>query len=150
MVLATTGAEIEVESVKAFEIIIGSSILLGGVFIAIGYLISSLVRQRATAAGVAIGVWLAFVVLYDMALLYWWRTKAATFRPRCWTRCCWRTQPTSIAWSLSRAPPACAVRRPGRPQQRDDVGKGRARRRPAALDPFAAVLAARAFSRREL
>ncbi len=69
MVLATTGAEIEVESVKAFGIMIGSSILLGGVFIAIGYLISSLVRQRATAAGVAIGVWLAFVVLYDMALL---------------------------------------------------------------------------------
>ena len=28
-----------------------------------------LVRERATAAGVAIGVWLAFVVLYDMGLL---------------------------------------------------------------------------------
>ena len=69
MVLATTGAEIDVESLKAFGMMIGSSILLGAVFIAIGYLISSLVRERATAAGVAIGVWLAFVVLYDMGLL---------------------------------------------------------------------------------
>ena len=69
MVLATTGAEIDVDSLKAFGIMVVSSILLGGVFIAIGYLISSLVRERATAAGVAIGVWLAFVVLYDMGLL---------------------------------------------------------------------------------
>ena len=69
MVLATTGAEIDADSLKAFGIMVASSILLGAVFIAIGYLISSLVRERATAAGVAIGVWLAFVVLYDMGLL---------------------------------------------------------------------------------
>ena len=69
MVLATTGAEIDADSLKAFGILVASSILLGAVFIAIGYLISSLVRERATAAGIAIGVWLAFVVLYDMGLL---------------------------------------------------------------------------------
>jgi Cu-processing system permease protein len=46
-----------------------TSILLGAVFIAIGYLISALVRERATAAGIAIGVWLLLVVLFDMALL---------------------------------------------------------------------------------
>ena len=48
---------------------IASSILLGAVFIAIGYLVSALVRERATAAGIAIGVWLLLVVIYDMALL---------------------------------------------------------------------------------
>ena len=69
MVLATTGGEIDADSLNAFGIMVASSILLGAVFIAIGYLISSLVRERATAAGIAIGVWLAFVVLYDMALL---------------------------------------------------------------------------------
>ena len=69
MVLATTGGEIDADSLNAFGILVASSILLGAVFIAIGYLISSLVRERATAAGIAIGVWLAFVVLYDMALL---------------------------------------------------------------------------------
>jgi len=53
----------------AFAAMIGSSVLFGGVFIAIGYLISTLVRDRGTAGGIAIGVWLLFVLLYDMALL---------------------------------------------------------------------------------
>jgi Cu-processing system permease protein len=34
-----------------------------------GYLISVFVRERATAAGAAIGVWLVGVVLYDLGLL---------------------------------------------------------------------------------
>ncbi len=67
--LAATGAAIDAESWAAFAGMIGTSILLGAVFIAIGYLISVLVRERATAAGVAIGVWLLFVVVFDMALL---------------------------------------------------------------------------------
>jgi Cu-processing system permease protein len=49
--------------------LIGASVLLGASFLAMGYLISSLVRERATAAGIAVGVWLFFVVIYDMALL---------------------------------------------------------------------------------
>ncbi|HLW91807.1 MAG TPA: ABC transporter permease subunit [Roseiarcus sp.] len=53
----------------AFAIMVGSSVLLGGIFLAIGYLVSTLVRDRGTAGGVAIGVWLFFVLLYDMALL---------------------------------------------------------------------------------
>ena len=48
---------------------IGASVLLGGVSIAIGHLVSTLGRDRGTAGGIAIGVWLAFVLLYDMALL---------------------------------------------------------------------------------
>jgi Cu-processing system permease protein len=55
----------------AFAFMIATSGLLGGVFIAIGYLISTSVGDRGTAAGVAIGVWLLFVLLYDMALLGW-------------------------------------------------------------------------------
>jgi Cu-processing system permease protein len=53
----------------AFGAMIASSVLLGGVFIAIGYLISVLVHDRGTAGGIAIGVWLLFVLIYDMALL---------------------------------------------------------------------------------
>jgi Cu-processing system permease protein len=48
---------------------VASSVLLGGVFVAIGYFVSSLVRDRGTAGGIAVGVWLFFVLLYDMALL---------------------------------------------------------------------------------
>lgn len=67
--LAATGAAIDGESWIAFATMIGSSILLGAVFIAIGYLVSVLVRERATAAGIAIGVWLLLVVVFDMVVL---------------------------------------------------------------------------------
>jgi Cu-processing system permease protein len=53
----------------AFVAMIASSTLLGAVFIAIGYFVSALVRDRGAAGGVAIGVWLFFVLLYDMGLL---------------------------------------------------------------------------------
>ena len=53
----------------AFAAMIGASILLGGVFLALGLLASTLVRQRSTAGGIAIGLWLLFVILYDMAFL---------------------------------------------------------------------------------
>jgi Cu-processing system permease protein len=67
--LAATGATIDTESWRAFAGMVGSSILLGASFVALGYLVSSIVRQRGTAAGIAIGIWLVFVLIYDMALL---------------------------------------------------------------------------------
>jgi Cu-processing system permease protein len=48
---------------------VGASILLGAVFLALGLLASTLVRQRSTAGGIAIGLWLFFVIIYDMAFL---------------------------------------------------------------------------------
>jgi Cu-processing system permease protein len=54
---------------RPFAAMIGSSVLLGAAFVAVGYLISAAVGNRGTAAGLAVGVWLAFVLLYDMALL---------------------------------------------------------------------------------
>ncbi|QFU14805.1 ABC transporter permease subunit [Microvirga thermotolerans] len=67
--LVATGAAIDAESWAAFAAMIGSSVLLGSVFIAVGYLVSALVRERGTAGGIAIGIWLVFVLIYDMALL---------------------------------------------------------------------------------
>lgn len=67
--LAVMGETIDAESWRAFASMIGSSILLGAAFIAVGYLVSALVRERGTAAGIAIGIWLVFVLIYDMALL---------------------------------------------------------------------------------
>ena len=54
---------------SAFAVMIGSSVLLGAAFLALGYLVSAFSRERGTAAGIAIGVWLLFVLIYDMALL---------------------------------------------------------------------------------
>ncbi len=67
--LAFTGGDIGRESWIAFGSLIGSSVLLGAVFVAIGYLVSALVGERGTAGGIAIGIWLVFVLVYDMALL---------------------------------------------------------------------------------
>lgn len=53
----------------AFAAMVAASILLGGVFLALGLLVSTIVRQRSTAGGLAIGLWLLFVILYDMAFL---------------------------------------------------------------------------------
>lgn len=46
-----------------------SSILLGAVFLALGLLLSIWTKDRGTAAAAAIGLWLVFVVLFDMLLL---------------------------------------------------------------------------------
>jgi Cu-processing system permease protein len=69
LVLAAMGVSIDSESWTAFGKMIGSSVLLGASFIALGYLVSSLVRARGTSAGIAIGIWLLLVLIYDMALL---------------------------------------------------------------------------------
>lgn len=69
LALVLAGAGTGSESWYGFATLVGSSVLLGAVFIAIGFLASTLVRERSTAAGVAIGVWLFFVLIYDAALL---------------------------------------------------------------------------------
>ncbi|ABQ37948.1 ABC transporter permease [Bradyrhizobium sp. BTAi1] len=67
--LPIIGSSFDSEGLAAFAAMIGSSILLGAVFVAIGYLVSAVVRDRGTAAGLCIGLWLALVLIYDMALL---------------------------------------------------------------------------------
>jgi Cu-processing system permease protein len=57
------------EAAAAFATLIGSSVLLGAAFASMGLLVSVLVRERQTAAGAALGLWLMFAVLYDLALL---------------------------------------------------------------------------------
>ncbi len=54
---------------QAYVSMMASSWLLGGIFVALGYVISAFVQERATAAGAAIGVWLVAVVLYDLGLM---------------------------------------------------------------------------------
>jgi len=54
---------------SSFTKLLFSSVLLGAVFLSLGFLISSSLRERGTAAAAAIGVWLFFVLLYDMGLL---------------------------------------------------------------------------------
>lgn len=46
-----------------------SSLLLGATFLGAGYAISAWSRRPSAAAGLAIGLWLVVIVLYDLALL---------------------------------------------------------------------------------
>jgi Cu-processing system permease protein len=69
LALVAVGGGHDPAAARAFAAMIGSSIMLGSVFIAVGYVVSAVVRERTTAGGIAIGVWLFFVIIYDMALL---------------------------------------------------------------------------------
>ncbi len=62
-------AETGIEGWPAFAALVGSSVLLGAAFLAVGYLLSAVAAERATAAGLAVAVWLLFVLIYDAALL---------------------------------------------------------------------------------
>ena len=67
--VAGLGDGSDAEAWGAFGVMVGSSILLGAAFIALGTLVSAVVGERGTAAGISTAVWLVFVVLFDMALL---------------------------------------------------------------------------------
>jgi len=54
-----------------FATLVASSILLGCAFLALGYLVSVAVAERATAIAAAMVLWLGTVVVYDLAVLGW-------------------------------------------------------------------------------
>lgn len=55
--------------VFAFGRFIFSSTLLGLVFLAFAYVLSSQAKEKSTAAGLALGIWFLFVLVFDLALL---------------------------------------------------------------------------------
>lgn len=65
-ILADAGA---LKGLPSLWRLIWSSVLLGATFLGAGYALSALSRRPSGAAGLAIGLWLALVVLYDLALL---------------------------------------------------------------------------------
>jgi len=69
VIAAASKGPIDPETWNSFARLLASSVMLGAIFLALGYLISAAVGERGTAAAIAIGVWLLFVLLYDMGLL---------------------------------------------------------------------------------
>ena len=63
------GGDTDPASWRSFAVLMLSSVALGGAFLAIGYVVSIAVRDRGAAGAIAIGVWLLFVLIYDMGLL---------------------------------------------------------------------------------
>ena len=58
MALQLAHGGLDIAAWKPFALLIVASVLLGAAFLAMGYLISAKVKERGTAAGIAIGVWL--------------------------------------------------------------------------------------------
>lgn len=69
LVVGLTADAVDMAGWTAFAAMVASSVVLGAVFLAIGYLLSVIARERAVAAGLAIAIWLIFVLVYDLALL---------------------------------------------------------------------------------
>jgi Cu-processing system permease protein len=49
--------------------LVWTAVLLGAAFLGLGYAFSCIARRPTAAAGLAVGAWLIFVVLYDIGLL---------------------------------------------------------------------------------
>ena len=67
--LLLSGTGTDARSWPAFAALLGTSTLLGWVFAALGMGSSVIVRERAAAIALSIGLWLFFVLLFDLALL---------------------------------------------------------------------------------
>jgi len=73
------GGEFAEQAWLPFAGLLISSVLLGAVFLALGLAVSAGVGERGTAAGLAIGIWVLFVLVYDLGLLGLLTSKAAAF-----------------------------------------------------------------------
>lgn len=59
----------DADSLAALLRLIATSVILGAAFLALGYVMSALCRSSTAAAGLCAGLWLVFVVLFDLGLL---------------------------------------------------------------------------------
>jgi Cu-processing system permease protein len=69
VVAALLAPELTPDEFLYFLGFMGSSVLLGLVFISLALLISVLAQERTRASGLAIGVWFFFVLIFDLLLL---------------------------------------------------------------------------------
>ncbi len=68
-VAGATGNLMTPDTWNAFGFFIVTSVLLGWIFIAMAYIISAAAGEKSKAAGLALIVWLFFVLVYDLGLL---------------------------------------------------------------------------------
>ncbi|WP_310620581.1 ABC transporter permease [Flexibacterium corallicola] len=67
--VAASTSGITAEGIFTLLKLLGGTLLLGSAFLGLGYAMSAWTQATGAAAGYAIGTWLVFVVLYDVALL---------------------------------------------------------------------------------
>ena len=67
--LAAFHGGVDAAGLSALLRLILTSILLGAAFLSLGYMLSAMAGSATSAAGLSAGLWLVFVVLYDLGLL---------------------------------------------------------------------------------
>lgn len=67
--LLPLAGRIDGDGLRLYLVFVGSTLLLGLVFLSVAVLISVVARERARASGAAIAVWFFFVLVFDLALL---------------------------------------------------------------------------------
>lgn len=67
--LLPLAGRIDGNGLRLYLVFVGSTLLLGLVFLSVAVLISVVARERARASGAAIAVWFFFVLVFDLALL---------------------------------------------------------------------------------
>jgi len=68
-IAALSGSPADPALWRVFALFILSAVLLGGVFLALAYLISAMAGEKSHAVAMALGLWFFFVLAYDLALL---------------------------------------------------------------------------------
>ena len=100
----------DAESWRAFVWLLVSTIMLGLAFLALAYLISALVKERSTAAGLAVGIWLLLRHHLRPRAYGEPRREPGPHRGRrAWPLCCCLIPPTSTDCSTSRPSRMCAL-----------------------------------------
>ncbi len=69
LVAVVLASELDSTALLHYLVFIGSSVLLGMAFLSLAVLISAMTRDRSRASGVAIGLWLFFVLVFDLIAL---------------------------------------------------------------------------------
>jgi Cu-processing system permease protein len=69
LAVAWQAESVQPSEIMAFTLMMGSAVVMGAAFVALGHFISAAVRERATAAGLALGIWLLSALVYDLVLL---------------------------------------------------------------------------------
>jgi Cu-processing system permease protein len=69
LVAVVLAAELDVTDLLHFIGFMVSSVLLGLAFLSLAVMVSAFTRDRASASGIAIGMWLFFVLVFDLLVL---------------------------------------------------------------------------------
>jgi len=69
LVALVLAAELSVADLRHFIVFVISSLLLGLAFLSLAVMVSVVARDRAGASGIAIGLWLFFVLVFDLLVL---------------------------------------------------------------------------------